>query len=101
LAKKYDNGFGSDYFRCQCSDISGLNITSLPSYYQKAIKCWHCFLKLFRVNTQMDALRQNYFWKCSPPFQQETLFFKSFSKSGLNKFRIYGNMKVKQHNYIL
>ena len=41
--RKYDNGFGSDYFRCQCSDISGLNITSLPSYYQKAIKYWYFF----------------------------------------------------------
>jgi hypothetical protein len=41
--KKYDNRFGSDYFRCQCSDISGLNISSLPTYYQKMIKCWICF----------------------------------------------------------
>jgi hypothetical protein len=41
--KKYDNGFGSDYFRYLCSDISGVNITSLPSYYQKAIKCWYLF----------------------------------------------------------
>ena len=33
--KKYDNRFGSDYFRCQCSDISGLNSTSLPYIIKK------------------------------------------------------------------
>ena len=74
LAKKYDNGFGSDYFRCQCSDISGLNITSLPSYYQKAIKCWHCFLKLFRGNTQMDVLRQTIFGNARLPFNRKLYF---------------------------
>lgn len=40
---KNDNRFGPDYFRCQCSNISGQNITSLPSYYQKAINCWNVF----------------------------------------------------------
>jgi hypothetical protein len=28
---KYDNRFGSNYFRCQCSDISDQNSSSLPT----------------------------------------------------------------------
>ena len=73
--KKY-NIFGSEYFLCQCSDISGLNITSLPSYYQKGLKCWIFFTQIVYSRHANGCFPSNYFWKCSPPFQQETFIFQ-------------------------
>jgi hypothetical protein len=84
LDEKYDNIFGSEYF-LQCSDISGLNITSLPSHYQKAIKSWNFLLKSFPVDTQMDVLRQTIFGNARLLFNKKPLFFKTFSKSGLKR----------------
>jgi hypothetical protein len=36
--QKYDNKFGVDFFLCKCSDIKGLDIASIPKYYQDAIQ---------------------------------------------------------------
>jgi hypothetical protein len=81
--KKYDNRFGSEYFLCQCSDISGLYFTFLPSYYQKVNKSWNFLLKSFIVDMQMDVLCQTIFGNALLLFNKKPLFFKSFSKSGL------------------
>jgi hypothetical protein len=35
--QKYDNKFGVDFFLCKCYDIKGLDIASIPRYYQDAI----------------------------------------------------------------
>ena len=85
--KKFDDKFGSEYlyFLCQCSDISGLNITSLPSYYQKAIKSLNFLLRSFTVDMQMDVLHQTIFGNARLLFNKKPLFFKSFSKSVLKR----------------
>jgi hypothetical protein len=36
--QKYDKKFGVDFFLCKCSDIKGLDIASIPKYYQDAIQ---------------------------------------------------------------
>jgi hypothetical protein len=61
--KKYDNRFGSDYFRCQCSDISCLNISFLPTYYQKMIKRWICFTQIVYSRHGKGCITSNYFLK--------------------------------------
>jgi hypothetical protein len=39
--QKFDNKFGvDDFFLCKCSDINGLDIGSIPKYYQDAIQAW-------------------------------------------------------------
>ena len=42
--QKYDNKFGVDFFLCKCSDIKGLDITSIRKYYQDAIQAGTIFL---------------------------------------------------------
>jgi hypothetical protein len=42
-SQKYDNKFGVDFFLCKCSDIKGLDIASIPKYYQDAIQAWNIF----------------------------------------------------------
>jgi hypothetical protein len=42
--QKYDNKFGVDFLLCKCSDIKGLDIASIPKYYQDAIQAWNNFL---------------------------------------------------------
>ena len=80
--EKYDNRFGSDYFRCQCSDISGLNISSLPTYFQKIIKSW---IFVTQSRHGKGCFTQTIFENARLPFNRKPLFFKSFSKSGLKR----------------
>ena len=39
--QKYDKKFGVDFFLCKCSNIKGLDIASIPKYYQDAIQAWN------------------------------------------------------------
>ena len=50
------------------------------------IKCWiFVLLKLFRVDTERDVLRQTIFENALLPLNRKPLFFKSFSKGGLKR----------------
>jgi hypothetical protein len=62
--KKYDNRFDSEYSLCQCSDISGVDISSFPLYYKKVIESWNFILIVYSRHAKWCFMTK-YFWKCS------------------------------------
>ena len=58
--QKYDNEFGVDgFFLCKCSDIKGLDIGSIPKYYQNAIQAWKQNLGSCSTESKNDILDKN------------------------------------------
>jgi hypothetical protein len=57
----YDNKFGVDCFLCKCSDIKGLDIASIPKYYQDAMQAWNNFLGSCSTESKNDILDKNIF----------------------------------------
>ena len=75
--QKYDNKFGVDYFLCKCSDIKGLNIASIPKYYQDAMQAWNNFLGSCSTESKNDILDKNSEIK----FIRNPLFFILWTKT--------------------
>jgi hypothetical protein len=48
--------FGVDFFLCKSSDIKGLDIASIPKYYQDAIQAWNNFLRSCSTESKNDIL---------------------------------------------
>jgi hypothetical protein len=76
--QKYDKQFGVDFFLCKCSDIKGLDIASIPKYYQDAIQAWNNFLGSCSTESKNDILDQNIFGNSEIKFNRNPLFFNRF-----------------------
>ena len=70
--QKYDNKFGVDFFLCKCSDIKGLDIASIPKYYQDAMQAWNNFLGSCSTEFKNDILTLEI------KFNRNPLFFNHF-----------------------
>ena len=83
--QKYDKKFGVDFFLCKCSDIKGLDIASIPKYYQDAIQAWNNFLGSCSTESKNDILDKNIFGNSEIKFNRNPLFFQSFLRNNIFK----------------
>lgn len=86
--QKLDKKFDEKYFLCNCSNLSGLNLNNMPSFYRDAVHTW-TFLsnKLQLPITKEDILDLKLFGNANIIFDRKPLFFPSFSKSGIKTIR--------------
>jgi hypothetical protein len=60
-------------FLCKCTDITGLDIASIPKYYQDTLHAWNNFLGTCSTESKNDISDKNIFGTfdcCSTPIQQ-------------------------------
>ena len=73
------------FFLCKCSDIKGLDIASIPKYYQDAIQAWNNFLGSCSTESKNDILDQNIFGNSEIKFNRNPLFFNLFFRNKIFK----------------
>ena len=64
--------------KCKCSDIKGLDIASIPKYYQDAIQAWNNFFGSCSTESKNDILDKNIFGNSEIKFNRNPLFFNRF-----------------------
>ena len=86
--RKLDQKYNEQFFICKCSNDSNFNLNFLPAFYRKAIQAWSKMLKTCQsVITRDDILNQYLIGNSNLVFQNKSLIFSSFAKSGIKTVR--------------
>ena len=70
--------FGVDLFLFKCSDIKGIDIASIPKYYQDAIQAWNNFVGSCSTESKNDILDKTYLVTLRSNLIEIHFFFKRF-----------------------
>ena len=86
--------YNTKYCFTTCSDFKGLQINTLPIYYQNLLKSWSNFLLLQTPMTKLEVLEQPLYGNSNIVFNGKPIFNIDIGPICQNKWNIYFNKKL-------
>lgn len=93
--KRLDRQYNIELFLCKCSNIKGLDLSSIPQFYRDCVTSWSGFLCHFNVETREDILNSQLYGNKNILSRNSPIFIPSFSKSNLTTVRDIWNNNLK------
>ena len=79
-----DDKFGEELFLCKCSDIRGLNLNQIPTFYKKLISTWSGLRKSLNMqncDSRENILKLRLFGNSLIQHNKLPIYFQSFNKA--------------------
>ena len=81
--QKFDVQYNDTFFLCKVSNIRGLDISDLPSFYQKAINSWVVLRSRIEITDKTSIMNSNLFGNNNICVRNTPFFYHNFSRSNI------------------
>ena len=78
--QKFDVQYNDTFFLCKVSNIRGLDISDLPSFYQKAINSWVVLRSRIEITDKTSIMNSNLFGNDNICVRNTHFFYHNFSR---------------------